>query len=319
MMKKKIEWMATVIFGLLLCFSGSAALAYETAQVEHGGTITGKVVLNGPIPEPRVFPMVLYAFGDFCKKISDAKGHVVLKEFNVDGAGGLQDAVIAVQNVSRGKAFRSNENRLFTVNCMFHPANVPEDEQFEVDSQGNLVHIHPLVSVMRNKHMLSVLNRDPVIHDAQFYQKETGHRITRFPIPISNKVQKGWIYLDQGKRIAQIICGMHEYMQTWAWIVDNPYFDKTTRDGAFTIDRLPPGTYKVLAWHPHLKPIEKTVTVPPDGQVELHFEFDAREVNRPIYETQEQFRISPERDPNVNLFGCEGPYCVKREHDHHAD
>lgn len=317
---KKIKSYMISIFGALFCVAASAAaLAYEIGPVENGGIITGKVVLNGPVPEPRVFPMVLYAFGDFCKKISDAKGHVVLKEFNVDPAGGLQDAVIAIQEVTRGKGFRSDENRLFAVNCMFHPANTPEDEQFEVDNEGNLVHIHPLVSVMRNKHMLSVLNRDPVIHDAQFYQKETGQRITRFPIPISDKVQRGWVYLDKGKKIAQIICGMHEYMQTWAWIVDNPYFDKTSRDGSFIIDRIPPGTYKVLAWHPHLKPIEKVVTVPADGLVELNFEFESSEVVRPIYETQKQFRISPERDPNVNLFGCEGPFCVKRDEHLHED
>jgi len=281
----------------------------------RGVFITGRVALHGPIPEPRVFTMVLYPFGDFCKKISDAKGLVVLKEFNVDDGGGLQDTVIAIQEISKGKGFRSDENRLVTINCMFHPANVPEDEQFEV-REGNLVHIHPLVSVMRNKHVLSVSNRDPVLHDAQFYQKETGRRITRFSIPISNKTQKEWVYLEPGNKIAQIICGMHEYMQTWAWVVDNPYFDKTGRDGAYAIDRVPPGTYKVIAWHPHLKPIEKTVTVPPDGHVELNFEFEASEVVRPIYETQKQFRISPERDPTVNLYGCEGPYCVKREHDH---
>lgn len=317
---KKIKSYMISIFGALFCVAASAAaLAYEIGPVENGGIITGKVVLNGPVPEPRVFPMVLYAFGDFCKKISDAKGHVVLKEFNVGPAGGLQDAVIAIQEVTRGKGFRSDENRLFAVNCMFHPANTPEDEQFEVDNEGNLIHIHPLVSVMRNKHMLSVLNRDPVIHDAQFYQKETGQRITRFPIPISDKVQRGWVYLDKGKKIAQIICGMHEYMQTWAWIVDNPYFDKTSRDGSFIIDRIPPGTYKVLAWHPHLKPIEKVVTVPADGLVELNFEFESSEVVRPIYETQKQFRISPERDPNVNLFGCEGPFCVKRDEHLHED
>src|SRR5581483_7736608 len=300
----------------LLLFAGSApALAYETAPVERGGFITGKVVLNGPIPEPRVFPMVLYPFGDFCKKISDAKGLVVLKEFNVDESGGLQDVVIAIQDISKGKGFRADENRLITINCMFHPANVPEDEQFEV-REGNLVHVHPLVSVMRNKHVLSVINRDPVLHDAQFYQKETGRRITRFSIPISTKTQKEWVYLEPGNKIAQIICGMHEYMQTWAWVVDNPYFEKTGRDGVYAIDRVPPGTYKVTAWHPHFKPIERTVTVPPDGQVELNFEFEASKVVRPIYETQKQFRISPERDPTVNLYGCEGPYCVKREHEH---
>ena len=318
-MKLRIDQIIAICLGLILCLAWSAsAKEYQTVDVKHGGTITGKITLHGPLPEPRVFPMVLYPFGDFCKKISDGEGLVVLKEFNADETGGLQDAVVAVQNVEQGKAFRSNENKLVTVNCMFHPADVPENEQFGMH-EGNLVHIHPLVSIMRNHHILSVVNRDPVVHDAQVYQKETGHRVVRFPIPVSNRTNRGWVDLDPGKRIAQIICGMHEYMQTWAWIVDNPYFAKTRRGGAFTIDKLPPGTYKVIAWHPHLNPIEKIVTVPPDGEVALNFDFNAREVVRPIYETQEQFRIPPDRDPNIDLMGCEGPYCARREHHHHSD
>lgn len=321
MLKQQLKLYFRGLFATLLFLTGSAsAWAYEAGPVEHGGFVTGRVTLKGPLPEPRVFPLVLYPFGDFCKKISDAKGLVVLNEFIVDETGGLQDAVISIQEIAKGKGFRADENRLVTINCMFHPANVPEDEQFEV-KKGNLVHIHPLVSVMRNRHALSVSNRDPVLHDAQFYQKETGRRITRFSIPISKKVQREWVYLEPGNKIAQIICGMHEYMQTWAWVVDNPYFDRTSRDGAYAIDRLPPGTYKIVAWHPHLKPIEKVVTVPADGHVELDFEFDSKEVVRPIYETQKQFRIPPTRDPEINLFGCEKPYCVnaegeEKEHEH---
>jgi hypothetical protein len=163
-----------------------------------------------------------------------------------------------------------------------------------------------------------VVNRDPVIHDTQVYQPETGHRVVRFPIPVSRRTTRGWINIDQGRRIAQIICGMHEYMQTWAWIVDNPYFDKTNKTGTFTIENLPPGIHTVTAWHPHLKPIEKSIDVPPGGHVEVVFEFDARQVVRPIYETQEHFRIPPESETTLDLFGCEGPYCVRREH-HHAD
>jgi len=203
------------------------------------------------------------------------------------------------------------------VNCMFHPAEVPENEQFEIQD-GRLIHIHPLVTVIRNHSQVSVTNRDPIDHAMQVYQPEKGNRVMSFPIPIaSRRPSNGYVELEAEKQIVQIICEMHEYMQTWAWVVDNPYFERTKRDGSFTIDKLPPGTYKVTVWHPHLKLIEKTVTVSAGGTVSLDFEFDANQVVRPLYETQKQFRIAPERDPTVDLKGCEGPYCVREEHEHH--
>jgi len=314
MIKLLRGWKGWSIF-LMICLGWSSfAWPYEVEKVTNGGTITGKVTLRGPTPVPRAFPMVLYPFGDFCKKISNGKGLVLLREFNVDGEGGLQDAVVAVQSVPSGKAFRSRDTELVTVNCMFHPGDVPESEQFEVH-QGHLVHIHPLLTVLRNHTQLSVINRDPIDHAAQVYQPQKGNRVLSFPIPVAyRRPSHGFVELEKDMRIVQIICELHEYMQTWAWVVDNPYFAKSEKDGSFTIDQLPPGTYKITAWHPHLKPIEKVVTIPPGGTVSLNFEFDANQVVRPIYETQEQFRIPPQRDPMVDLMGCEGPYCVKREH-----
>jgi hypothetical protein len=69
---------------------GSAAQPYEAGEVTNGGTLTGNVTLRGPTPEPRAIPMVIYPFGDFCKKISNGEGVVLLREFNVDGAGGFR-------------------------------------------------------------------------------------------------------------------------------------------------------------------------------------------------------------------------------------
>lgn len=294
---------------------GAVGWAYEMIDVANGGTIRGTVRLQGDLPEPRVFPMVLYPFGDFCKKISDGEGHVVLKEFNVDAGGGLQDAVVAVLNVKRGKPFKYRDTELLTVNCMFHPADVPESEQFELHD-GQLTHVHPLVTVIRDDSWLSVTNRDPIMHAAQVYQAEKGNRVLSFPIPVSYKAHSGYVRLEPGKRVVQIICGMHEYMQTWAWVAENPYFAKARKDGTFSIENLPPGTYLVAAWHPHMDPLVKEVTVPANGTVNLDFELDSAQVVRPIYETQTQFRIPPERDPSVDLQGCEGPYCVRRPHSH---
>jgi len=110
-----------------------------------------------------------------------------------------------------------------------------------------------------------------------------------------------------------MICPMHEYMQSWGWVVDNPYFAKTKKGGGYLIDGLLPGKYKVIAWHRHMKPIEKVVTLTERGTASLDFEFDSPQVVRPLYETQEHFRIPPESDPLQDLEGCGEPFCVKRE------
>lgn len=284
---------------------------YEEVEVKNGGSITGKVVLSGSIPEPRVFPIILYPFGTFCKKISNGQGHILLKEFNVSTGGGLQDAVVSVQEVKRGKPFPDIKNDFIAVDCMFHPADVPEDEQYEFHGE-KLTHVHPLVGVIKNDQVVTAINKDPIIHNGQVFQKERGNIVLNFPLPISDKTYGGTVHFDKGKRIAQMICGMHEFMQTWGWMVDNPYYAKTKKGGGFTIDELPPGTYKVTAWHPHIKPVVKEVTVPPNGKVSLNFGFDGDAVERPHYETQEKFRIAPDAMPE--LHGCEGPFCVKDEH-----
>ena len=299
-----------VVAAVLAGAAGSdAALAYEEISVNNGGTITGKVVLTGRVPELRVFPLVAYPFGPFCKKISDGKGHIVLQEFIVGSGGGLSDAVVVVERVDKGKPFPPISSDFVVVDCMFHPADVPDSEQFAANESGKLRHEHPLVSVIRNPQPISVINKDPIIHNSQVFQSERGNIVLNFPIPVSTEPRGGLIHLQPGKRIAQMICGMHEFMQSWSFAVDNPYYAKTRKNGEFAIDQVPPGTYRVVAWHPHLAPIEREVTVPANGTATVDFEFDGNTVVRPLYETQEKFRIGPEAHPHEHLESCEAPYC----------
>src|SRR6266566_2120892 len=92
-----------VFLGMVGLLGISAPPGYQEISVKNGGTITGKVTLKGAIPVPRVFPLVLYPFGPFCKKISDGQGNVRLMEFTVDPTRGLQDSIVAVQQVKKGK------------------------------------------------------------------------------------------------------------------------------------------------------------------------------------------------------------------------
>ncbi|HET6370095.1 MAG TPA: carboxypeptidase-like regulatory domain-containing protein [Nitrospiria bacterium] len=287
---KKYFYLSLGLLVLTAQLSG-VALGYDEVKVTNGGSITGKVILKGPVPPPRIFPLVLYPFGPFCKRISDGQGNVRLMEFAVDSGGGLKDAVVAVEAVKQGKTFPPVKNDFVTVDCMFHPADVSDAEMYSVGSEGKLHHTHPLVTVVRNHEPTTIINKDPVVHNAQYFQSEKGNIVLNFPLPVSDKPRGGILNLAPGKRITELICGMHEFMQSWGFVVDNPYYAKTKKGGEFTIDNLPPGTYKVSAWHPHLEIMEKEVTVPANGNVRLDFEFNGADVQRPIYESQREFRV----------------------------
>ena len=262
-----------------------SSLAYEEASVMSGGSIVGKATLTGEIPPPPVYPTYLFPFGSYCEKIADENGNITIEEFYVGPGRSLQDAIIAVQEVKKGKPFEEIKEEFVATDCMFHPANVPPEEMVEMDSMGQVRHVHPLVSVIRNHQRISVVNHDPIFHNVQVFQKERGNIMLNFPLPVSTKARGGVLHFDRGKKIAQMVCGMHEFMQTWSWVVDNPYYAKTKKDGKFSIDQLPPGTYKVLGWHPRLKPIIKEVTVPANGTVEIDFQFDVSRFKRRTYET----------------------------------
>ncbi len=62
-------------------------------------------------------------------------------------------------------------------------------------------------------------------------------------------------------------------MHAWLYVSEHPYADVTGEDGAFSIGDVPPGTYKVVAWHEVLGTQEKEVTVKEKGLVNVSFEF----------------------------------------------
>lgn len=263
--------MALAVSTIVGILGSSAAFGYEEAAVTNGGTITGKVSLKGAVPEPRVFPLALYPFGPYCNKnklISDGKGNVRISEFSVAADGGMKDVVVAVEEVKRGKPFKPIVAKLVAKDCEFLP----------------------FVSIVQNNGTFVMKNEDPIIHNAQLYQAEKGNLLLTVPNP-PHSTGTFPIHFEKHKRIYQMICGMHEFMQTWGFAVDNPYYALSDADGNFSIDQLPPGEYEVIAWRPHFKPIEKEITVTANKTVSINFDFDSSVVKRPHYETQEKFRI----------------------------
>ena len=279
------------LIGLVLIAGLPPVSAYETIDVSNGGALAGKIILKGKRPAARVFALVNYPFGFFCKKISDGSGHVRLRDFIVRKDGGLWEAVVALKDVKRGKPYRPTVADFVATDCMFHPAEVADNEMFFVDEAGQMHHEHPNVAIIHNHQRMNMINRDPVVHNIQVFQNEKGNIILNTPLPVSDHIRGGVLHYKRGKRISQMICGMHEFMQSWGFVVDNPYYAKTAKDGTYRIDGIPPGTYTVSIWHPHYKVYEQKVTIRAGETARLDFAFDASIIKNPVYESQKRFRI----------------------------
>ncbi|HUF66538.1 MAG TPA: carboxypeptidase regulatory-like domain-containing protein [Gemmatimonadaceae bacterium] len=67
----------------------------------------------------------------------------------------------------------------------------------------------------------------------------------------------------------------HPWMEAWVAVLDHPYFATTDRDGSFTIEGIPAGTYQVKAWHPRFGLTTGNVVVQPGSTATLDLEFGA--------------------------------------------
>lgn len=246
-----------------------AAQAYETTTVTDGGTITGDVRLDGPVPKPKGYNLTTLPDQIYCGRISDGRGWRLLQPFDADAGGAFRGVVVYVESIDKGKPFpETPPPRIEAKDCRFLP----------------------FVNLVRDQHDVVVVNMDPAMHDIQAY--ETSHLGPRVlfnvPLPISAKYpqQAGLsahfhkhyegtpvtqtVRMTKGRHVFTMQCGFHAYMESWALIQDHPYYTITDEHGRFELTDVPPGTYRVKIWHPYVhEDIGETVTVAPKTTADI--------------------------------------------------
>jgi hypothetical protein len=267
---KKILLPHKVLFTLVTLMTFCLpAFAYQEINVQNGGTIKGNAKMIGSMPYPRIYHLILFPNIDMCAEVdTDDEMNRVLDDFKVSPAGGLKDVAITLEHVEAGKPFNKEPINILSENCKFFPDLnfIRQGESFKVD------------------------NLDAVMHNSQVYQKERGKILLNIPIP-AEEVSDGKVTFKKKFKIMQMICGMHEFMQTWGYRVQNPYYFKTDDQGNYNISDIPPGEYIVNAWHYLMKPQKRKIKIAAGETIDLSFVFDADKVERPFYETIKSGRI----------------------------
>jgi hypothetical protein len=247
---------------------GGPAKGYEEAPVPDGGTVSGKVTFKGTVPPAKVVDLAKFPNPGFCSKVSNGKGSRVIQEVKVkDGA--LQDVVVYIDGIMKGKPFKFNGTDVKADTCQFLVQGGPST----------------FAGVVMKKTDFRVENMDAdpsdpkavtgVLHNPHTYEVFGTNNITMFNVPLAEKGQviNKKVILRKKDSIMKLECDQHNFMQAFFQPVSNPYYAVVGPDGSFTIDQVPPGDYEIEAWHPILGEVEQKITVPAKGKVTTNFAF----------------------------------------------
>ncbi|MAG94463.1 MAG: hypothetical protein CMJ48_12035, partial [Planctomycetaceae bacterium] len=230
-------------------------------------TITGNISFVGDVRPPKAFKV---------EKTPEVCGKEdrMLKEVSV-ADGKLADVVLVLEGVASGKPYDSH--------IILGP---PPGTRQAADGEGGNAFPGTLIrpqkcifgaftGVIAQGTALRFENLDPVKHSPHTY--EVKGRVRK---SLHNQDLEGNGKLDltvkfkKGK-IIKLECDQHPHMQNWFLRVDNPYYAFSATDGTFTIDQVPPGSYKLTAWHPILGEQQSDVKVDASGSVTADFEFSS--------------------------------------------
>ena len=207
---------------------------------ENGGSIKGRVVFNGKVPNAR--------------KIQIVKDHEVCNDrekiapkIRVNDRQQVQDVVVFLGDIKAGKAPVATDSKrtIEQKTCTFAPH----------------------VQVLMQDVPFDVVNSDPIAHNLHCTQ----HRRTLFnPIQPKQDMRSEFTIIDPG--LATLRCDIHNWMRAYLYILWHPYYAVTEADGAFELTDVPPGEYELVGWQEYLGETTLTVTVEPGKVTEIELE-----------------------------------------------
>ena len=210
---------------------------YQAVPVSEGGTIAGKVVYNGP---RKVVPIMVSKDQEACGQSQPDPSLVVSAD------GGVEGAVVRITDIQSGKSMETVTPVLDQRGCRY----LPHVLAFPVGST------------------LEILNSDNVLHNVHSYSQKNSPFNRAQP-----KYRKKITETFNKPELISLKCDVHSWMAAWLVVSEHPYYSVTKGNGGFQITHVPPGNYHLEVWHETLGKQTQKVSVSPNGNSQVDFEY----------------------------------------------
>ncbi len=222
------------------------AAAMTVVDPATAGTISGRILLDGEAPPADAIQM---AADPNCAAMHTS---AVMTEFVItDMEGGLQNSFVYIKGGLEGM-------------------NFPVPTEPVVLNQEGCVYVPHVLGIQVGQ-PLDIMNSDQTLHN--IHATPSVNQEFNIGQPVQNMTTTRTF--DAPEIMVPFKCDVHRWMNSYAGVLDHPYFAVSGGDGTFTIGNVPPGAYTVGVWHERLGEMEMQVTVPASGEADASFTYSA--------------------------------------------
>jgi hypothetical protein len=214
-----------VAAALLLTLSASPA----ARSAEGWGTITGRIVWDGPVPEREKIDVK-------GNKDCLAKGDVLSEELLVNPKNkGVQNVIVWLVDATDAK-------KALPIHPSLKDAKLPP---VEIDQP--CCQFIPRVVALRQGQELVFKNSASFAHNTNVHGGAKGPNFN-VTLPPGARKKVDAEELPARPTPIMIECNIHGWMKAWVRVLPHPYFAVTDADGKFTIKDAPAGNWRLVVW-----------------------------------------------------------------------
>lgn len=238
--------------------AAAAWLGVSVPEIHAAGAISGTVTFSGNAPANLKLRVAKNA--EYCGPEMELPALVVNPKNK-----GVQWTVVYLEGASGG----------------------PAQEKYDLemgDPKKKCDFVQHVVAMVKNKN-ISMKNTDPVLHNPHTFSDK---HATVFNVSLAEKGQVVEKRLRTGG-VNKLQCDSHVHMNGYVLSFDHGFFAVTDEEGNFKIADVPPGKYKLVAWHESWKAknvdeVTRSIKEADEKIKGGHIKPEDAQLERPFYE-----------------------------------